>query len=155
MPGAVIFDRDGTLGSCQRHFVDGSLGRQDWGEFNNWLRFDAPVPGVAALFRLLRETTNLKLLITTGRDESLRRPMMDWLEKHSLHPDYLLMRRAADRRLDSVVKKELYDMFIEPYYDVKLVIDDRPQVIEMWRAEGLPVIAVADPGLPPPIARNA
>lgn len=146
---AVIFDRDGTLASCQGHLVEQDP--PDWGEFNAWIPLDAVVPETAALFHLLREFTDLALIITTGRMDDQRRPMLDWLEKHGLYPDRLIMRHHKDRRVDSVVKLEMYREQIEPLYEVRLVVDDRPQVVAMWRELGLPVLAVTDPTITPPI----
>lgn len=146
---AVIFDRDGTLASCQRHLV--ADGQSDWGEFNAWVPFDAVVPEVAALFRLLREQTELALIVTTGRTGDLRFQMSAWLEKYDLWPDRLYMRGAKDRRVDSTVKLEIYERFIAPEFDVRLVVDDRPSVVQMWRSIGLPVIAVSDPVITPPL----
>ena len=146
---AVIFDRDGTLASCQRHLV--SDGQKNWDEFNGWLPFDAVVREVAALFQLIRQHTDLALIVTTGRTDNLRPQMLAWLEKYALTPDRLYMRRHGDQRVDSTVKREIYVNFIEPEFDVQLVVDDRPQVVEMWRSIGLPVLAVSDPSIKPPI----
>ena len=44
---------------------------------------------------------------------------------------------------------EMFDRGIRPYFDVRFVVDDRPSVVEMWRANGLSVLAVTDPGIPP------
>ena len=59
------------------------------------------------------------------------------------------MRPAHDQRKDHVVKQEMFDRGIRPYFDVRFVVDDRPSVVEMWRANGLSVLAVTDPGIPP------
>ena len=40
-------------------------------------------------------------------------------------------------------------------FDVRYVIDDRPQVCDIWRELGLRVMQVVDPGIEPPIARKA
>ena len=53
------------------------------------------------------------------------------------------MRKGGDKRIDSIVKKELYRKYIEPFYRVKLVLDDRNQVVDMWRDLGLPCWQVA------------
>jgi len=47
------------------------------------------------------------------------------------------MRPSKDTREDYIVKKELYEKHIKPYYDVLVVIDDRQQVVDMWRSIGL------------------
>ena len=35
------------------------------------------------------------------------------------------------------IKKEIYRHLIKPYYDVLFAIDDRQQVVDLWRDEGL------------------
>jgi predicted kinase len=56
----------------------------------------------------------------------------------------LLMRGADDKRKDSVVKTELFDNYIRNQYRVKLVLDDRDQVVRLWRDLGLVCFQVAD-----------
>jgi hypothetical protein len=52
------------------------------------------------------------------------------------------MRAEGDTRRDSVVKRELLDRIGE-FYDVQAAIDDRQQVVDMWRAAGLLCLQVA------------
>ncbi len=57
----------------------------------------------------------------------------------------LNMREAGDMRKDSIVKKELFDQHIRGKYNVRMVIDDRDQVVDMWRNElGLTCLQVAE-----------
>ena len=56
--------------------------------------------------------------------------------------------------LDSIVKQEIYDNFIKPFYDVILVVDDRESVVQMWRNNGLHVIQVIDPDITPNILKG-
>jgi hypothetical protein len=53
------------------------------------------------------------------------------------------MREAGDSRKDSIVKQELYERHIKPSYDVFVVLDDRNQVVDMWRSLGLVCLQVA------------
>jgi hypothetical protein len=45
------------------------------------------------------------------------------------------MRRTGDRRKDSVVKRQMYERTVAGKYDVLFVLDDRNQVVDMWRKE--------------------
>ena len=145
-PPAVIFDRDGTLASVAHHMdSDGDV--IDWRTFHGLLPFDSPVPVIAALLRSIRP--GVARIMTTGREATMALPMEAWLNKHDLPIDILLMRPAHDQRKDHVVKQEMFDRGIRPYFDVRFVVDDRPSVVEMWRANGLSVLAVTDPGIPP------
>jgi len=155
----VIVDRDGTAASCRVRPDDSS--KISWAAFNAALPFDALVPEVAALCRSFRE--GVALIMTSGRAEGdhpgdRRRffLMKDWLYKYrdELPVDYLFMRSGGDQRRDSIVKKEIYKGFIEPYFDVRFAIDDRPQIVDLWRELGIPVLAVTDPEIDPPILRS-
>jgi len=164
-PPAVIFDRDGTLFSVKHHMHSAPEGYDvpswdDWKAqresgpvcwhcYNGLVAFDAPVPLVAALFHAIRP--GVVKIITSGRMDTTRRDMLAAMRKHDLEPDLLLMRRAKDQRRDSIVKEEIYRTQIEPFFDVRYVIDDRPSVVQMWRDLGLPVLAVKDPGVLPAI----
>jgi hypothetical protein len=59
----------------------------------------------------------------------------------SLSP--LLMRAEYDMRKDSIVKEEIYRQEILGRYNVWMVLDDRDQVVEMWRLLGLRTLQVA------------
>jgi phosphoglycolate phosphatase-like HAD superfamily hydrolase len=144
---AVIFDRDGTLFS-----VDGptrSAGNHAWANFNASIRFDAPVPVVHALWHAIRP--GVARIVVSGRDGEFERPMLDSMAKHGIRPDAFFQRVWGDRRQDSIVKAEILDALILPRWDVRYVIDDRPQVVAMWRERGIPVLAVTDPKIQPPI----
>lgn len=152
---AVIFDRDGTLASVA-HVAPTDKSQSSWKNYNAALRFDAPVPVVAGLLRSIRP--GVARIMTSGRaegdhpgDRRRRFAMEDWLAKHDLPIDLLLMREGGDQRRDSIVKEEIYRRYIEPYFDVRFVIDDRPQVVQTWRELGLHVLQVTDPGIMPPI----
>lgn len=93
---------------------------------------------------------HIQILFTSGREDIGNCKMLteEWLEKH-LGPKHkqkmdggydkwkLLMRKEGDHRADEIVKKEIYDSEINPFYDVLCVFDDRNKVVDMWRKEGL------------------
>ena len=54
------------------------------------------------------------------------------------------MREEGDYRSDDIIKKEIYDEMILPYYNVIAVFDDRSKVVEMTRKLGLHTFQVAD-----------
>jgi len=74
-----------------------------------------------------------------------------WIKQHIL-PDVILgddielfMRLESDHRKDAIIKKEFYDSDIKDKYDVYFVLDDRKQVVDMWRKEcELTVLQVAE-----------
>lgn len=156
-PWAVIWDRDGTYASCFARPDDKS--NASWAAFNAALPFDAVVPWVHALAQSMRP--GITNIMTSGRAEGdhpgdRRRLfiMQGWLAKVEAPIDFLFMRSGGDTRRDSIVKAEIYHEHIEPFFEVKYVVDDRPQVIDGWRELGLRVLAVTDPEIPPTIGAN-
>lgn len=162
-PLAVIWDRDGTLaathnGPNKDTYSRGS--KEDkacWAAFNAALPFDAPVPVVVGLLRAIKP--GVVNIMVSGRmegdhpgDRRRRFAMLNWLEKHNLPIDLLIMREGGDSRKDSVVKEEILINQILPFYRPVLAVDDRPEVLEVWRKYHILTIAVKNPGTLPPIA---
>lgn len=98
-------------------------------------------------FRVIQMLENLweskmynKIIFLSGRDETGREAAEKWLSVHVEIPREhweLKLRKKHDYRSDDVLKKEIYEKQIEPYYDVKLVLEDRDKVVRMWRDLGL------------------
>ncbi|GGH93892.1 AAA family ATPase [Arthrobacter liuii] len=85
-----------------------------------------------------------RVIYMSGRDEQHRYVTARWLKDHGLYADELHMRPLGDKRKDSTVKHELFNIHIRGRYNVAGVFDDRNQVVQMWRAIGLTVFQVAD-----------
>ena len=98
-------------------------------------------------FRVIQMLENLweskmynKIIFLSGRDETGREAAEKWLSVHVEIPREhweLKLRKKHDYRSDDVLKREIYEKQIEPYYDVKLVLEDRDKVVKMWRDLGL------------------
>jgi hypothetical protein len=43
------------------------------------------------------------------------------------------MRPEGDNRKDSIVKRELFDTHVRNKFYIDFVLDDRDQVVDMWR----------------------
>jgi len=67
-----------------------------------------------------------------------------WLFWNGIHYDQLSMRSPGDGRPDVEVKEELYRREIEPYWDVDLVLEDKRDLVDLWRGLGLASFQVAD-----------
>lgn len=146
-PPAAIVDLDGTLTSAEWrvHHLRGA--RKDWPSFFAGMGRDAPVAGIVDLTTWIAHHAEVVLL--TGRPDDHETVIRRWLADQCVPYDQLLMRPRGDRRPDTVMKRERYRRDIAPHFDVRIVIDDRPSVIEMWREEGLTVLTAVDPALPP------
>lgn len=72
------------------------------------------------------------------------RDTMAWLDENGVPGKVLHMRKNGDDRADYIVKKEIYEANIKGKYNVIFVLDDRDQVVRMWREEGLKCLQVAE-----------
>lgn len=96
--------------------------------------------------QILKEYTDkYPIILLSGRDSSCKEKTKEWLERESIPYNELYMRPAGDNRKDSIVKRELYEQNIKGRYNVAFVLDDRNQVVDMWRNElGLKCLQVAE-----------
>lgn len=86
---------------------------------------------------------NMKIILFSGRSAKFEQQTRVWLERNAIEYDQLHMRPENDSRKDSVLKQEMYDTYIKGKYNVLFVLDDRNQVVDMWRQNGLTCLQVA------------
>lgn len=134
-PSAVICDLDGTMCNTdhRKHWVAGE--KKNWAMWNAGIKNDS-------LNTWCRHITNhayhsgLRVILCSGRGNETRSTTVDWLRDNKVIYDKLLMRSEGDYRPDSVIKEILLDFEIltrvTPFY----IIDDRKQVVDMWRRRG-------------------
>lgn len=133
-PKTVLVDIDGTTAiMCARSPFDETRVHED-----------TPNQPVIDVVRALA-AAGLQVVFLSGRTAGCRAATDTWLRTHVL-TDYtaLHMRPVGDFRKDSVVKAELFEAHVRDAYDITCVLDDRKQVVEMWRAMGLTVMQVAE-----------
>jgi uncharacterized HAD superfamily protein len=135
----VIVDIDGTLAdvSHRLHHIRGK--RKKWQKFFALMSEDKPVKEVIDKVAELAKTHNI--YIVSGRPEDYRAITEEWLDLHEVPYNALYMREAEDHRPDDIVKQEILDKHFDSGR-IKLVIEDRPRVIRMWKKNGLNVLEV-------------
>ena len=131
-PQAYIVDLDGTLAKMR-----------DRSPFE-WDKVDKDIvrENIRHLVHLLYIQSNV--IIFSGRDGSCEELSKKWLKENVIVYDEIYFRKPGDTRKDSIVKQELFNEHVLNKYDVLGVIDDRPQVIRMWKQLGLTVFSVDD-----------
>jgi len=141
----VIFDMDGTLADVEhrRHFVDGSIGKKDFDAFYAAMYCDTKNQPICDLCNLMAPHYNI--IICTGRPESYREITERWLEQNEVFYDYLMMRPDTKRHeADWLIKQDMLHIVIAAGLYVFMSIDDRDQVVRMWRRNGVTCLQVAD-----------
>jgi hypothetical protein len=101
------------------------------------------VPHVAKLVSLYA-ATGYRVLFLTMRPDVYRLETMRWLD-NAQAPVHRLFMRSSDwaHDTDAEFKQHVYETEIEPAYDVELVLEDRPEVVDMWNEVAmLPCLAV-------------
>lgn len=128
-PSAVLCDIDGTLALMN--------GRSpyDWSRVGE----DELNQQVASTLFAFRRTFMHKIILLSGRDGVCHEQTVQWLARKGVGYDALHMREAGDGRPDDVIKAELFDQHIRHQFSVRLVLEDRDQVVALWRKRlGLP-----------------
>jgi hypothetical protein len=105
-----------------------------------------------AVYRVLwaMQRQDCHIVYLSGRYEKFRPQTNTFLARHAFpsvpmnRATSLFMRADGDSRIDWLVKGELFDRYVRPFYDVQLVLDDRDQVVKFWRGIGLPCFQVAE-----------
>lgn len=129
-PQAIICDLDGTLALMgDRSPYDTARAVDD--------ALNMPVANLIEVYAH-QDTFDIRLILLSGREEKYRKVTEDWLQRHGItHYEVLYLRPDNDRRKDYVVKREVYERQIKNKYGVLFVLEDRDQVVKMWRDIGL------------------
>lgn len=135
LPKAIICDLDGTLAL---------LGNRDPYDASQCEK-DTPNAAVVTCVRTMWDAGH-RIIFVSGREDKYREPSIRFIEKHLVKRgsleyapvEYKLhMRAIGDYRKDAIVKAEIFEKHIAGKYNVSFVLDDRDQVVRMWRQMGL------------------
>lgn len=150
MPKAIIVDIDGTLA----HMTERSP--YDYTRVSE----DVVDPTIAGLVEDVYDYRSLeccyplgghaRVLIVSGRDDDCRDDTERWLANNFIRYDELHMRPTGavdnhgNKLPDWIVKLDLFNKHIRHRYNVQFVLDDRNQVVRMWRKLGLKCLQVQE-----------
>ena len=142
----VIFDLDGTLALIdkRRDISTKDNGKMDWDKFfdPDNIQLDLPNQPVIDMTNMLSQQ-GYTIMILSGRSDVTYKATNDWLNKYGVVFSHLIMRtRNYHYTKDSDLKQMwLDDIGVD---NVAMVFDDRNQVVDMWRSNGLTTFQVAD-----------
>lgn len=132
-PYAILVDIDGTLA----HMSDRSP--------YEWSRVGEDTIDESVRSIVNHAHTDSHVIILSGRDGSCYSETQAWLHENDVKFDALLMRDAGDMRPDWIIKNEIFQDKIAGKYRIRYVLDDRDQVVHLWRNKlGLPTYQVAE-----------
>jgi len=133
LPKAIMCDIDGTLAN-----MDDKRGPYEWDKVN-LDSVNKPVADVLLKYR----STGYEILILTARDGIAKDKTIKWLIDNNIQYDKLFIKPENDFRKDTINKREIFDKYIRDKYNVLFVMDDRDQVVELWREIGLTCFQVS------------
>ena len=133
----VLFDIDGTLADIEHRRVYLNSENPDWEKFNSMMGEDTPNAPIVNLYLSLWNSNEYEIEIVTGRGEEFREITQHWLIWNEIPFSKIHMRPKKDNRADHKIKKEILDRLLTQGKRIEFVVDDRQQVVDMWRANGI------------------
>ena len=142
MTKIVVFDIDGTLANVEhrRQFVANRP--KNWAAWNAGMPNDTVNEDIKWMLNSFLDA-DATIILCSGRGEETRAVTEQWLRDSAIYSAALFMRKAKDYRKDSIVKVELLQQIREQWGEPFLWVDDRKQVVDAIRAEGIRVLQVA------------
>ncbi len=124
LPSAILCDLDGTLAILHsRSPFDAKRCETDL--------LNMPVAEIVKMYH----EKGVKIILMSGREDNARSQTMNWLSYNKIPYNALYMRASGDMRKDAIVKKELYEKHVKGQFYVQFVLDDRNQVVDLWRLD--------------------
>ena len=133
----ILCDIDGTIANNdhRQHFLEG---KKDWDGFFSELINDKPIFPI--INKVIEEhNTGKDIVFLTGRPEKYRSLTTEWLKKYFDFEIRLLMRKKNDRRNKLIIKEELVEEQFK-YNEIKLIIDNDKELINMWKGKKVSVL---------------
>lgn len=130
LPKAIIVDIDGTLAKMN------GRGPFEW----NRVKEDSCNEVVKGLVNAYPHS----VIVFSGRDAICKQDTIDWLIQNEIKFNSLFMRDEGNGEKDAIIKRRMFEQNVRGKYFVEYVLDDRNQVVEMWRNIGLTCLQVAE-----------
>ena len=142
----VIFDLDGTLALIdkRRAISTKDNGKMDWNTFfdPDMIDLDLPNQPVINMAQMLH-SQGFQIWILSGRSDVTSEATFNWLEDNAVPFHNIKMRPQKHLYMADNDLKQMWldDIGVD---NVAMVFDDRNQVVDMWRKNGLTCFQVAD-----------
>lgn len=142
MNKVIVFDIDGTLANIEhrRGFVASKP--KNFKAFNAAIPQDTPHEEITFLAKTFADQGHT-VLLCSGRGEESRDVTVKQMADFGVSFVKLFMRQLGDYRRDDIVKVELLAQIREQFGEPYLWFDDRKQVVDAIRGQGVRVLQVA------------
>ena len=139
---AVVVDIDGVLSdaSTRQHFLNNPEGIRDWVGFFGTVGEDRPLVAVPALLQLL--DPGITVVLLSGRPAWVLDRTVEWLERHEIRWDQVLVREGDDVMDPISFKRDVVVEMREQGWDVAFAFDDNDMIVQMFVEQGVPTLYV-------------
>ena len=134
----IIVDVDGTVALMYGNRTPFEWDKVNSAKPNKWV--------IKLIQSFIMVNDDVHLIFLSGRSNECYDATHKWLTDYFPDNEFLLFMRPTEQLYepDSKIKFELYNKNVRPHYEVLFVVDDRQQVVDMWRnVAALPVAQVA------------
>lgn len=137
---AVVFDLDGVLSDAagRQHLLDRH--RRDWWSFFDAVGDDPVIEEVSALLHAL--DGRFLVILLTARPMRVQAQTHDWLVRHDLRWDLLIMREGGDHDLAREFKARTIDDLLAAGVEPLLAFEDDRRNVEMFRQHAIPCVYI-------------
>lgn len=118
------------------------LTKKDYDSFFRAVDKDTPIVPIINLVNELEAIGYVPIIVSGRPIDRAGKATTTWLYRYGIPYRHIFMRAGGDFRQDCIVKQEILDRL--PKKQIRYVFDDRTQVVEMWRKNGLTCLQVAD-----------
>lgn len=145
MTKCCIIDIDGSVANLTHRLHHIQNGNRDYDAFHEEVLDDSPIDEVIAVVHSLRDRFGKQAMVfVSGRGELCREDTTKWLEHYVGEYGALYMRQAGDFRKDTIIKAEILEDLISDGYDPWLAIDDREDIVKLWRENNIKTFHCSD-----------
>jgi FMN phosphatase YigB (HAD superfamily) len=130
---AVVFDLDGTLVDVMKYEKHHKTRHE------SFAKEAEEAPDIKKNVKKFKKDAKKEdVVILTARSAGYKKETKDWLNKHDIKPDKLVMRPKSDTKTsDADVKTRLLDEKISPQFKVKKAYDDKSKNVKMFKKHGI------------------
>lgn len=135
-PGpTVVFDMDGVLSDAtgRQHLLERP--RRDWDAFFDACGDDPLIAEVARLLDVIED--RFRIVLLTARPLRVQPATLDWLERHDLRWDLLIMRDEGDWGASREFKRRSVAELQAAGFQLELAFEDDRRNVDMFHAEGV------------------
>lgn len=143
MTKIVVFDIDGTLANIEHRRAFVATKPKNWRAFTAGIPNDTAHQDIVELTHLFWNAGH-RVILCSGRGEESREVTEKQMIDFTVPYHKLYMRPVKDHRQDSIVKVELLWKIREEFGNPAYWFDDRQQVVDAIRAEGIRVLQVCE-----------